>query len=338
MSRRKNSLSETSTHDLKTYDVFQLTPFLSVGEPYLSNKESVLKDGRSKGKQLYTKPHKSGLMNESTFGPFLTLATSEPYQPTPEFKRSATAGKPVSSRPFVPASPTKKLTGPGDTHGCFNPIEYISEGELESTFASTRPHTSASRTRTGSSFTAHTTSRSFSGTATRPRSSLGRSGTMMSGTQFTQPPFRPSSPNKTGVLGTLSPFPEYMSSGGDVRPNRSRSQTVKVPFRSMSPPLRGWDMSVFRPTTTPKPSRTRRSKSKTPQFVQPPFRPASPNKKGVLGTLSPFPEYIAGVDLQPPRRPKSSTGERQKVFMPTGAFSTNTPQPSILAMAARSMP
>ena len=94
MSSKNSTLNQTSIHDLKTYDLFQLTPFLTVGvcftisylscfnifssqinkEPYVSNKDTSLKDDRARGRQLYTSPHKSGLMNESTFGPFLTLA------------------------------------------------------------------------------------------------------------------------------------------------------------------------------------------------------------------------------------------------------------------------
>ena len=93
-------------------------------------------------------------------------------------------------------------TGPGDTHGCFNPIEYVSE-------------TNPSFNKTGGS-TKHGTSRSF-GTS-REFGATGSSGGSLSRTQghtqkqFVQPPFRPASPNKTGVLGTLAPFPEYISS------------------------------------------------------------------------------------------------------------------------------
>ena len=132
---------------------------------------------------------------------------SEPYQPPLEFKRYESPTKPVTQKPFRPASPTKKLcvvlstfilfryyftcrTGPGDTHGCFNPINYISPNDPDFL------RTTSSR---------HGRSRSLT---TREYGSTG--GTSKSGT-LRQPPFRPSSPNRKGVLGTLAPFPEYIS-------------------------------------------------------------------------------------------------------------------------------
>ncbi|KAH7819914.1 putative protein of unknown function (DUF4586) [Monocercomonoides exilis] len=325
MSTKKSTSSPQATHDLKTYDLFQLSPFLSVGEPYVDDKSAALKDDRYKGKQLGIIPPKRGVLNDTTFGKFQSLATSEPYQAPSPPKRFSSSSKPVSSKPFLPSNPTKKLTGPGDVHGCFNQIEYMSEGEMEMTKSPT-----SSRSSTASS-TKRTTS------SVSPRNF------------YTNPTKKGGPGFASNTIGGFS-YP-YMSEpyGGDrMKIEKTKPKTPTVPFRSMSPPGGCFDSKIYSPITTMEsksaessPTSTRPStragttRSRGSSFCQTvPFRPSSPGKRGITGTLAPFPEYVVGADLKP-ERPKTSMGIRQKVFLPAGTSRVSTPQPSILSMSAR---
>lgn len=178
MSTRKRAESTDPIHDLKVFDTFSKPVYLSIGDPYIADKNTVTASDRYKGRQFGIIPPKKGTHNDATFGKFESLATTGPATREVSPKRSPSPKRHI--KPFVPSSPTKKLTGPGDTHGCFNSFEYTSQ-----------PYEPNDSTKDA-------------------KGRGGRRSASPSSNKKNLPPFRPSNPPKKGLNSTFSPFPEYM--------------------------------------------------------------------------------------------------------------------------------
>lgn len=129
-------------------------------------------------------------------------------------------------------------TGPGDTHGCFNPIEYVGEGGLETTNEKVK-------------------TRSFDGGSTknsRPGSSLSKTtpATVTKRNFYTNPTPKGGPGYAHITIGGFEyPYVSEPYEGVKKKKDKSKSKPITVPFRSMSPPGRGYDMSVFAPVDVP---------------------------------------------------------------------------------------
>ncbi|KAK2962382.1 putative protein of unknown function (DUF4586) [Blattamonas nauphoetae] len=111
-----------ATRDLQIFDEFSHTTSLYTGEPYKDKGDLPKPEGRYQGRQFTTSPPKKGNLNEATFGQFLSLATSEPYDNRGNRTRSASPQKgTITQPPFKVTPPTK---GPYHT---FSTPEYVPE-------------------------------------------------------------------------------------------------------------------------------------------------------------------------------------------------------------------
>ncbi|KAH7832549.1 putative protein of unknown function (DUF4586) [Monocercomonoides exilis] len=314
MSSQTLSSTKGSTSGSKHIDLYELSPYLSSGDPYISDKDSILKDSRFFGKQLLTSPPKRGVTNDTTFTPFESLAVGEPYEQNPAQRKKDASAPPVSNKPFLPSSPGKLLTGPGDTHGLFTPFTY-SGMSLDDSNESQNKKRKTKRSQTPGP--SQISKRNF----------------------YTNPGKRGGSGYFHTTIGGYEY--EYMSEpyGGDrAKVEKMKPKPPPVPFRSMSPPSRPLDTTVYAPLPIDstkerkRMSKTMGDRPSTRSTFNPgiPFRPSSPGKKGITGTINPFPEYIPGADLKPsPTRNKTST--HQKVFLPSGNTSPINPASISLA-------
>jgi hypothetical protein len=109
-SNQEDLLGKPAPHPIRTYDLFSVLPSASSAEPYHSPYEitSKLLDGRfaKDKKQIYIgMPHK-GILNDSTFGPFVSLSSTDS-------DKYIGKEKPVKKQqeiliPFKMSSPPKK--------------------------------------------------------------------------------------------------------------------------------------------------------------------------------------------------------------------------------------
>ncbi|KAK2955102.1 putative protein of unknown function (DUF4586) [Blattamonas nauphoetae] len=279
MSRPSSTSNAPRRKSPKKPEFTALSPYLGVGEPYIERPDALLVDSRFKGKQMIANPPKKG---NSTIGEFLSLATTEPYETKPRLTKNDVRS--TSPKPFITRSAPK--TG---QLAVFSSPEYIPEPEVRKTRS-----TSAS-----------------------PRAQRGI---------FTSPPRRGGSGTPGTTIGGFKY--EYIPEpyGGD----RNKLKKMKdprpppTPFLSRSTPLSNFDNSVYSPVavnrtrTRAERRRERQEKAKREELgKRPPFRASSPGTKSLMGTFSPFPEYIPG-DNDQPRRPRTVSGGTSRVFRPSG--------------------
>ncbi|KAK2964491.1 putative protein of unknown function (DUF4586) [Blattamonas nauphoetae] len=136
----KDEKSET-IHNIRTYDTFGNPSFITIGDPYVDPKPFSARSAHLPPKQppfVPTSPPKRGHTNDAFIQKNYTPLNSkdEPYveQETLRRKeRAQSAKRNISNKPFVPTSPPKRSSTPGDQYGQIGkPPEYTSPLPKES--------------------------------------------------------------------------------------------------------------------------------------------------------------------------------------------------------------
>ncbi|KAK2953436.1 putative protein of unknown function (DUF4586) [Blattamonas nauphoetae] len=104
----------TAMHDLHVTDLFMNSGYITIGDPY--TKGSEIPD-RYKGKQFATNPVKKGRTDKELISRgYVPLASGDKYVDIDKMQRQeelAKTKKNISTKPFTPASPMKKMVGRG---------------------------------------------------------------------------------------------------------------------------------------------------------------------------------------------------------------------------------
>ncbi|KAL0242576.1 hypothetical protein GEMRC1_005139 [Eukaryota sp. GEM-RC1] len=273
-----------SSQDLNSLGYFSAPILNSTNDPY-DKKEKL--DSRYKGTQMKTACVKKGKTNDTTFEPFKSLYTNEPYvemETIARRERLNQSKKAIVKEPFRPSSPAKKATGPGLISPAFGTL---------GTFKY-EPETAPKVDRTNIKH--------------EPRNF------------YTSPSKKGTGYSYSGV--TIGKAPEYtpepVTDANNLRKTeRELEQKKRVdskPFVSTSHSTPCFDKNnsfKYEPGAFASP----KTAKKTEKALKP-FVPSSPSKCGLVGgTFSPFPEY-KGPGAEP-KGPRQKTVLNTPVFRPT---------------------
>lgn len=116
ISEKEDLKGKPANMPTRNFDLFQSTPYITVGDPYLPPLELSKRDSDHKKNFAVGHPKESK---------FISLASSD----SDAYAKDKPKEKEVVIKiPFKVSSPPKKPSGSGSTYGCFGPITFLPQG------------------------------------------------------------------------------------------------------------------------------------------------------------------------------------------------------------------